>query len=109
MMDISYIAGRNFKNRLKRKERKKDIKEYRSLMLCLATPASFPDSGYYYRLKERELEKIISRTIDKLPKLKQVLIVTTVHNECCKAANEYWKPRKELNGASAADMDAAIY
>jgi hypothetical protein len=91
---------------------KRQFAKYASLAISCATSASFPDSGYYYRGKEREAERIYERLERLCPKHWLKKWNESLAKRIERAQYNYyvkeWAFDKSGRGYTAAEMDAAM-
>lgn len=78
----------------------------KSLARCLATPASFPDSGYYYRGKRREYEREEIKLKSMVSEHQYNIMEEKIRKICNRDAYNYYE--RTYNGYTAAEMDAQM-
>lgn len=103
---------RNLRYFAKQKALQKDINKMSKLYLGMAMQASFPDSGYYYSGKQRELDKLHDKILHKVKKDRWQRIWRHLENEYSKLWYNYNEEVQiiDKNGRAwtASDMDNAM-
>jgi hypothetical protein len=106
------MKHRNFIYLIQKKEIAAKLSQIRSLYIALETRASFPDSGYYYAGKQRQLNNLHDEMVKKVKPSKWKLFWDRLIAEGNKASYNYHESVAFIDDKgrkwTAADMDKAM-
>lgn len=91
---------------------RQQYRKVKSLALCLAMPADFPDSGYYYRGKQREYDKEEARLKIMTTHSQFQRLMDKLSKQCEEARYNYFEKVQVVDEQgrewTASDMDRAM-